>query len=128
MQPPHRRGRRKNHERPRRGCDRDLGKCNQFAHLSVAQDLKIRAALNPVSQVARHGEKALEALVVEDNRTGERRTLEARTLFVFIRTEPNARWLGDHPGAGRSCPELAERAGGLATLGRRRDRHQVLQP
>lgn len=48
------------------------------------------------------GEKALEALVAEDNRTGERRTLEARTLFVLIGAEPNARWLADHPRAGRS--------------------------
>ncbi len=30
------------------------------------------------------GDKALEALCVESNRTGERRRIEARALFVFI--------------------------------------------
>ena len=37
----------------------------------------------------------LEALVVEDNSTGERRTLEAKALFVFIGAEPCTPWLGD---------------------------------
>jgi thioredoxin reductase (NADPH) len=37
----------------------------------------------------------LEALVVEDNLTGERRRLEARALFVFIGAEPHTGWLGD---------------------------------
>ena len=41
------------------------------------------------------GEKELEALIVEDNRTGERCRLEARKLFVFIGAEPYTRWLGD---------------------------------
>jgi thioredoxin reductase (NADPH) len=35
----------------------------------------------------------LEALVVEDNSTGERRTLEAKALFVFIGAEPCTPWL-----------------------------------
>jgi thioredoxin reductase (NADPH) len=35
----------------------------------------------------------LEALVVEDNLTGERRTLEAKALFVFIGAEPCTPWL-----------------------------------
>jgi thioredoxin reductase (NADPH) len=39
------------------------------------------------------GDGALEGLVVEDLRTGERRTLDARALFVFIGAEPHARWL-----------------------------------
>jgi thioredoxin reductase (NADPH) len=37
----------------------------------------------------------LDAVVVEDNRTGEQRTLEAKALFVFIGAEPHVRWLGD---------------------------------
>src|SRR5262249_24533444 len=41
------------------------------------------------------GEGALRAVVVEDNHSGERRTLDARSLFVFIGAEPYARWLGD---------------------------------
>ena len=41
------------------------------------------------------GEDELEALVVEDDRTGERRTVPARDLFVFIGCEPHTDWLGD---------------------------------
>jgi thioredoxin reductase (NADPH) len=39
------------------------------------------------------GEEALRALVVEDLRTGERKTVEARALFVFIGAEPHTDWL-----------------------------------
>src|SRR6266508_826014 len=35
------------------------------------------------------------ALVVEDNRTGLRRTIDARALFVFIGANPCTDWLGD---------------------------------
>jgi thioredoxin reductase (NADPH) len=41
------------------------------------------------------GNGALEAVVIEDNRTGQRRTLPARALFVFIGAEPHTAWLGD---------------------------------
>lgn len=41
------------------------------------------------------GDVALEALVVENNRTGKRRTLPARALFVFIGAAPATGWLGD---------------------------------
>jgi thioredoxin reductase (NADPH) len=41
------------------------------------------------------GNGSLEAIEVEDNRTGERRTLPARALFVFIGAEPHTGWLGD---------------------------------
>jgi thioredoxin reductase (NADPH) len=41
------------------------------------------------------GDEALEAVLVEDNRTGHRRTLDARALFVFIGVEPYTAWLGD---------------------------------
>jgi thioredoxin reductase (NADPH) len=37
----------------------------------------------------------LEGVVVEDNQTGERTTLPARTLFVFIGAAPHTEWLGD---------------------------------
>jgi thioredoxin reductase (NADPH) len=39
------------------------------------------------------GEERLEGLVVEDNRSGARRTLDARALFVFIGAEANTGWL-----------------------------------
>jgi thioredoxin reductase (NADPH) len=41
------------------------------------------------------GDDTLEAVVVEDNRTGERRTLDARAMFVFIGVRPHTRWLAD---------------------------------
>jgi thioredoxin reductase (NADPH) len=41
------------------------------------------------------GERALEGVVVENNQTGERGTLEARAMFVFIGAEPHTDWLGD---------------------------------
>jgi thioredoxin reductase (NADPH) len=39
------------------------------------------------------GEDRLEGVVVEDNRSGARRTLGARALFVFIGAEANTGWL-----------------------------------
>jgi thioredoxin reductase (NADPH) len=41
------------------------------------------------------GEGELEAIVVEDNQTGERSQLPVRRLFVFIGAEPRTAWLGD---------------------------------
>jgi thioredoxin reductase (NADPH) len=41
------------------------------------------------------GEETLEALAIEDNRTAERGTVEARALFVFIGVRPHTRWLSD---------------------------------
>jgi thioredoxin reductase (NADPH) len=39
------------------------------------------------------GDGSLEALVVEDNRTGRRRVLDVRALFVFIGAAPHTAWL-----------------------------------
>jgi thioredoxin reductase (NADPH) len=39
------------------------------------------------------GEERLEGIMVEDNRSGARRTLGARALFVFIGAEANTGWL-----------------------------------
>jgi thioredoxin reductase (NADPH) len=39
------------------------------------------------------GDAALEAVVVEDNRTHERRELPVRSLFVFIGADPKTAWL-----------------------------------
>jgi thioredoxin reductase (NADPH) len=41
------------------------------------------------------GDATLQGVVIEDNATGERRTLDARAMFVFIGAEPHVRWLGD---------------------------------
>jgi thioredoxin reductase (NADPH) len=40
------------------------------------------------------GDHALQAVVVQDNRTGEQRVIEARSLFVFIGVTPCTGWLG----------------------------------
>ncbi|HUA04825.1 MAG TPA: FAD-dependent oxidoreductase [Solirubrobacteraceae bacterium] len=42
------------------------------------------------------GDPGLEAVVVVDNRTGERRELEAKALFVFIGADPHTDWLRGH--------------------------------
>jgi thioredoxin reductase (NADPH) len=42
---------------------------------------------------ALEGESSLEAVIAENNLTGERRRLPARALFVFIGAEPHTRWL-----------------------------------
>ncbi|MEY2448515.1 MAG: thioredoxin reductase [Acidimicrobiaceae bacterium] len=41
------------------------------------------------------GDETLQAVVIEDNATGGRCTLDARAMFVFIGAEPHVRWLGD---------------------------------
>jgi thioredoxin reductase (NADPH) len=55
--------------------------------IEVLRESEVRALI---------GSSDLEAIVVESNRTGQRRTVEARALFVFIGAEPYARWLGDN--------------------------------
>jgi thioredoxin reductase (NADPH) len=39
------------------------------------------------------GDDVLEALVVEDTRSGRRQAVDARSLFVFIGAEPHTEWL-----------------------------------
>ena len=58
------------------------------------------------------GEDRLEGVVVEDNRSGARRTLDARALFVFIGAEANTGWL-------KRTVELDER--GFVLTGRELD-------
>jgi thioredoxin reductase (NADPH) len=41
------------------------------------------------------GERTLTGLLVEDRDGGERRTVEARALFVFIGAEPHTHWLSE---------------------------------
>jgi thioredoxin reductase (NADPH) len=42
-----------------------------------------------------HGEKNLEEIVVEDNRTGDQDTIRVYALFVFIGAMPHTGWLAD---------------------------------
>jgi thioredoxin reductase (NADPH) len=41
------------------------------------------------------GDDALHGVIVENNQTGVRRTVDARALFVFIGARPHVEWLGD---------------------------------
>jgi thioredoxin reductase (NADPH) len=41
-----------------------------------------------------HGDRALEAITVADHRTGARRAVDARALFVFVGMDPCTGWLG----------------------------------
>jgi thioredoxin reductase (NADPH) len=54
--------------------------------IEVMRDTEVREVI---------GETALEGVVAEDTRTGDRRTLPARALFVFIGAEPRTQWLSD---------------------------------
>ena len=49
------------------------------------------------------GEPTLEAVVVVDKRTGERRELEAKALFVFIGADPHTDWLRGHVAMDEHC-------------------------
>ncbi|MET0704602.1 MAG: NAD(P)/FAD-dependent oxidoreductase, partial [Mycobacterium sp.] len=40
-----------------------------------------------------HGDDKLREVVTEDNRTGERQTIQTRALFVFIGADPHTSWL-----------------------------------
>ncbi|GAB34684.1 NAD(P)/FAD-dependent oxidoreductase [Gordonia otitidis] len=42
-----------------------------------------------------HGDKHLEEIVVEDNRTGDQDTIRVHALFVFIGATPHTGWLAD---------------------------------
>ncbi|WP_218749302.1 NAD(P)/FAD-dependent oxidoreductase, partial [Rhodococcus sp. FH8] len=73
----------------------DLGKSmsrylvDQIEHhprVTVHRHTEIRAV---------HGEKYLEAIAVEDNRTGDQDTIRVRALFVFIGAVPHTGWLAD---------------------------------
>jgi thioredoxin reductase (NADPH) len=65
------------------------------------------------------GNQALEAVAIEDNRTGARRILKARALFVFIGVTPSTGWLGhilslDDHGFVRTGPDAGPAARGAA--------------
>ena len=53
--------------------------------------------------VALEGDDGLEAVVVEDTRSGERRTLPAKALFVFIGASPHTDWLRGHVAMDEHC-------------------------
>ena len=67
---------------------------------NMSRYLAARIESSPDVVVRRHsevreliGESALEAVVVEDLRTGDRDRVEVRSLFVFIGADPHTGWL-----------------------------------
>ena len=73
----------------------DLGKSmsrylvDQIEHhprVTVHRNTEIRAV---------HGQKYLDEIVVEDNRTGDQDTIRVHALFVFIGATPHTGWLAD---------------------------------
>ncbi len=69
---------------------------------SMSRYLADRIVRNPAIEVCLHsevreliGDEALERLVIEDTKTGARRRLDAKALFVFIGAEPHTEWLED---------------------------------
>jgi thioredoxin reductase (NADPH) len=68
--------------------------------VNMSRYLADRIAGTPSVDVLTHcevreliGDDELEAVMVEDTETGERRRLDARALFVFIGAEPHTEWL-----------------------------------
>ena len=62
----------------------ELDRCQQVELLNHSQIVELK------------GESVLQAVVIEDARTGTRRELEAKALFVFIGADPHTDWLRGH--------------------------------
>jgi thioredoxin reductase (NADPH) len=58
----------------------------------IEQDPRVSVHLSTEIRDA-YGDDALEAVVVENNRTGEQYQINTRSLFVFIGAVPNTAWL-----------------------------------
>jgi thioredoxin reductase (NADPH) len=81
----------------------DLGK-SMSRYLIDELDRNPRVELLTHTEAAElKGEAALEAVVVRDVRTGERRELAAGALFVFIGANPHTDWLHGHVAMDEHC-------------------------
>lgn len=104
----------------------DLGKSmSRYLVDQIVQHPRVTVRLNTeVREV--HGDKALKSVVAENNRTGERDSIEARALFVFIGADPNTEWLAgtvalDRKGfieTGQAAADHVAGADGLTTVRR----------
>jgi thioredoxin reductase (NADPH) len=71
----------------------DLGKSmSRYLVDRIVQQPQVTVLLNTEIREV-HGDGALRNVVAENNQTGERQSLEARALFVFIGADPNTGWL-----------------------------------
>jgi thioredoxin reductase (NADPH) len=83
-----------------------------ITHLQATPNVQVRLGTQVVDG---HGDARLEALTVEDVRTGQREQVTATAIFVMIGAEPHTDWLGgvlelDDRGfilTGRDIPEPA---------------------
>ncbi|WP_231982401.1 cyclic nucleotide-binding domain-containing thioredoxin-disulfide reductase [Mycobacterium sp. E787] len=91
----------------------------------IVQQPRVTVRLNTeVGEV--HGDEALNCVVAENNQTGERESIRARALFVFIGADPNTEWLAgtvalDRHGfieTGQAAANHMAGADGLATARR----------
>ncbi len=65
-------------------------------YLAVEVERHPRIQIMPNTEVRELiGEERLAAVIAENNRTGERSTIEARAMFIFIGAEPYTAWLAD---------------------------------
>ena len=71
---------------------------------------------------ALEGESALDSVIVENNRTGERRRLPAKAMFVFIGADPHTGWLRQRVALDRHGFVLTGRTAAAARPGDRRER------
>ena len=67
------------------------------------------------------GDRSLDAVVVENNQTGDRSRIDARSLFVFIGAAPGTRWLAhsvalDEHGFVQTGTDVESPASGSGTL------------
>jgi thioredoxin reductase (NADPH) len=73
----------------------DLGKSmSRYLVDRLEQDERVDV-LRHTTVCALGGEQGLQTVTVQDARTGERRELPAKALFVFIGAEPHTDWLRD---------------------------------
>ena len=73
----------------------DLTRCmSRYLIDQVENAPRIEVMLNTEVRELVGDDGVLEQIVVEDNRDGERRTISAKAVFVFIGAEPHTGWLG----------------------------------
>jgi thioredoxin reductase (NADPH) len=87
----------------------DLGKSmSRYLVDQIERDERLGVMHNTAIRELR-GEGGLEAVVVQDTRTGERRELPAKALFVFIGASPHTDWLRGEVAMDEKCFILAGR-------------------
>jgi thioredoxin reductase (NADPH) len=94
------------------GMSRYLADRIERSSVEVLLDTEVRAL---------EGESALDSVIVENNRTGERRRLPAKAMFVFIGADPHTGWLRQRVALDRHGFVLTGRAAAAARPGDRRE-------